>query len=347
MSFALSVKRQDNRRRVLDALRLNGPASRASLARLLGLSKATLSAIASEALEAGWLLEQESRAGGVGRRPTLLSLTPALGVVAAVDINVKSIAVSVADLRGKTLSEITRPAPDNAGALQALVQNVLVSACSDLDRATPLLRAVTLSLPAAIDEQGRLNAVGQPSCLVEIDWYSALDARFPGVLVRLVNNSDAAALAEHAQGIATDWSSFAYIGVGQSGLGVGLVLGGELYTGSRFGAGQIGALALGNDEQPLDGLAWLPRTATFYWQLARLVMLVDHLLDLDGVVVHAVDLDYATWIGELPAMMEGHALRRIALRPAALHGQAPLVGAVRLACETGWADMLQQIASGR
>lgn len=333
----------NNRQRVLDALRRDKPESRAALARSLGLSKATLSVIADEALDAGWIVESESPAGGIGRRPTLLSLAPALGMTAAVDIHADSLSIQVSNLRGEPLAELTRVTPDSAESLQRLVLNELDAACAGCNRLPDSLRAVALSLPAAIDARGRLNAVGEPAFLAQINWHDAVAARFPGALVRLANNSNAASLAEHFEGAAADWSSFAYLGIGQSGVGAGLVLDGKVYSGRRHGAGEIGALVLGDGEQNLDSLVRLPRTEAFYRRLAQLMALMNHLLDLDGIVLHTVDLDHATWAGQLPAILDRYALRPVTLRPAALGSRAPLAGAARLAGDAAWADLLEQV----
>lgn len=343
---ASSQRRHNNRRRVLDALRRHGPASRASLARTLGLSKVTLSAIANDVLADGWVTECDSEPGGVGRRPILLSLAATLGVVAAVDIHAHSLSLRLTNLSGALLVEQTHATPADAEALQSLVVNALNRACVDCGHALESMQAITLSVPAAVDTAGQLNAVGRPVCLAHIDWYQALNAVFEHASVHLINNSNAATLAEHVHGAATDWSHFAYIGIGQSGFGAGLVLDGELYRGSHHGAGEIGALVLGDDQQTLDALVDLPRGAHFYRQLARLVALMDHLLDLDGVIFHALDVDHPTWQQQLSPLLDAHALRPIMLRAAGLGAQAPLIGAAHLAGERAWTDLLAQITDG-
>lgn len=338
-------RRHNNRRRVLDALRRQGPASRASLARSLGLSKVTLSAIANEVLADGWVTECDSEPGGIGRRPILLSLAPTLGVVAAVDIHARSLTLQLADLRGELLTEHTHVTPTDAEGLRKLVVDELASMCAECGCEPTAMRAITLAVPAAVDTAGQLNAVGRPACLAHIDWYQHLEAAFTHASVHLINNSNAATLAEHVQGAATDWAHFAYIGIGQSGFGAGLVLDGELYRGSHHGAGEIGALMLGHDEQTLDALVDLPRDTHFYRQLARLVALMDHLLDLDGVIFHALDVDQTTWQQQLSPLLAEHALRPIMLRAASLGAQAPLLGAAHLAGEQAWTDLLTRVAN--
>ncbi|WP_423822732.1 ROK family transcriptional regulator [Salinisphaera sp. SPP-AMP-43] len=336
MSRSSAERRRNNRVRVLEALRRDGDASRADLARALGLSKVTLSAIASEILEQGWVVEREGEAGSIGRRPTLLRLAPALGVVGTVDIHAESLAVRINDLRGAVLAEQTRATAHDAESLCKGVFDALTAACAACKREPETLLAVGLAVPAAVDTAGQLHTIGQPACLAEIDWRAEFAQRWPRIGVSLVNNNNAATLAEHLEGAAIDWSNFAFVGIGQSGLGCGLVLGDRLYRGSHHGAGEIGALMLGDDGIVLDRLADSPRTDDFYRRLAQLISLMVHLLDMDGIVLHAADHDHATWVRELPKALARHSSREVVLRAAALGERAPMIGAARLATDAAW-----------
>lgn len=336
MSRSSAERRRNNRARVLDALRREGDASRADLARALGLSKVTLSAIASEILAQGWVVEREGEAGSIGRRPTLLSLAPALGVVGSVDIHAESLSVRINDLRSAVLAETTQATARDADDLRDGVFEALAAACAACKRDPGALITLALALPAAVDTAGQLHAVGQPACLAEIDWVAEFARRWPRIGVSLVNNNNAAALAEHLEGAAMDWSNFAFVGIGQSGLGCGLVLGDRLYRGSHHGAGEIGALMLGDDGLALDRLANSPRTDDFYRRLAQLVSLMAHLLDMDGIVLHAADHDHATWVRELPRALLRHSDRDVVLRAAALGERAPMIGTARLATDAAW-----------
>jgi uncharacterized membrane protein len=81
-SGSLRSLRELNSRRVIDALRERGTASRAEIARATGLSRSTVSSIVAELLDAG-LVEEGAEGTGVahgeqgGRPPVLLSLRSA------------------------------------------------------------------------------------------------------------------------------------------------------------------------------------------------------------------------------------------------------------------------------
>src|SRR5205085_4804948 len=73
-----------------------------------------------------------------------------------------------------------------------------------------------------------------------------LEARL-GVGVSVANDINLAAVGERWRGVARGVDNFAFLSVG-TGLGAGLVIGGELVTGYRGGAGEID-FALGGDQR--------------------------------------------------------------------------------------------------
>src|SRR5947207_15978172 len=119
-SGSLAALRRTNRRRVLEALR-QGPASRADLARVTGLSRTTVSSLVSDLERQGLLGEQPAdgpRAGGqrpggrrpggprhggrpaggaAGRPPILVALAARAGAAIGVDFGHRHLRVAVAD----------------------------------------------------------------------------------------------------------------------------------------------------------------------------------------------------------------------------------------------------------
>jgi DNA-binding transcriptional ArsR family regulator len=81
-SGSLTSLRHGNRRRIIDALRERGIASRAELARITSLSRSTVSTIVADLLEARLATERENGApepkeAQTGRPPVMISLDEA------------------------------------------------------------------------------------------------------------------------------------------------------------------------------------------------------------------------------------------------------------------------------
>ena len=94
--------RATNRARILDLLRSQGPMTQAYLARASGLSPATISSIARELREDGWL---EPDHGDGPARGRALALSRSAGVAVGIDFGHSHVRVAVADLAHTVLAE--------------------------------------------------------------------------------------------------------------------------------------------------------------------------------------------------------------------------------------------------
>lgn len=157
------------------------------------------------------------------------------------------VGAAMADATAQRLSleaERVVPTPSGGGAdlLDALVTTV--SALRDEADAGPI---VAIGLGGAGVPQADGGFSDAPNLGdVEFDLVAALGDHF-ACPVTLDNDANVAAIGELVAAATTD--SFAYVAVG-TGIGMGLVLGGELVRGARGAAGEIGYLPLGAD--PLD-----------------------------------------------------------------------------------------------
>src|SRR5438105_10156052 len=93
-----------NRSRVLQALCDNGPLSRAELAKMAGVTRATIGNIANALIESGLVEEHEPReATGVGKPARPLWFVPGAGLSAAAAIRSGVFDVALIDARGDVL----------------------------------------------------------------------------------------------------------------------------------------------------------------------------------------------------------------------------------------------------
>jgi hypothetical protein len=104
---SLQQLRELNRLRLLDVLRREGAVDRAELVRQTGLSRATVSALVSDCMSRGVIVEDVERiaADGRGRRSARLCLDPSAGTAVGVDFGHQHVRVAVADLASTVLTE--------------------------------------------------------------------------------------------------------------------------------------------------------------------------------------------------------------------------------------------------
>jgi predicted NBD/HSP70 family sugar kinase len=241
---SLRSLRERNRLQVLEVVRGRGSVSRADIARRTGLARSTVSTLVNELLNAGLLVERgapEEAVATQGRPPVLLSFDPSAGAVLGLHFDHPLLRVAVADLGYSILAEAERAidvdhdAQDSLDAAVALVDEVLAK--SGADRARLLGAGVGIAGPI---EQGT-GTVGSSAILpgwVGMPIAKELTERLR-VPVHVDNDANVGALAESVLGAGRGASEMAYIMLG-SGIGAGLIIGGQVYRGSGGTAGEIG-----------------------------------------------------------------------------------------------------------
>jgi predicted NBD/HSP70 family sugar kinase len=244
-SGSLESLRERNRRRVLDALRLAGITSRAELARRTGLSRTTVSSLIGDLVREGLVAERvdASTTPGAqgGRPPVLVSLDRRAGAAVGLDFGKTHVTVAVADLGHAVLAEMRRELRGDHRADSDLdVAAELIDAALDeagVDRS--LVLGVGMGLPGPI--QAATGTVASPAILP--GWMGVTAARAMserlGLPVRVDNDANLGALAEHIWGAGQGAAEMVYVKVA-TGIGAGLVLGGRLYEGVGGTAGEIG-----------------------------------------------------------------------------------------------------------
>ncbi|MEU9444747.1 ROK family transcriptional regulator [Streptomyces sp. NPDC048304] len=242
--------RSTNERLLLDRLRALGAASRAQLARETGLSKPTVSSALASLETAGLVHEVGTHAPERGRTAVLYAPDPAAGHALGVDIGRGWLRVAVADLDGALVARTdVRNRARTSAALADLVVDTArqVIAGSGVDPAEVVHGVV--GTPGVYDEKQRRvrYAMHLPG------WgRTGLVDRMReelGVPLEVHNDANLAALGEYTYGVGGGSRLFAYILIG-TGLGMGVVSEGRLFTGAHGLAGEIGFLPWPGRQKP-------------------------------------------------------------------------------------------------
>lgn len=232
-----------NRRVVLQALRLNGALSRADLARSTGLTGQTVSNIVGELETDGLVVADAPIRMARGQPATPYRLVAEGAFALGVQIDRHGTRVVAVDLLGYDLVRLEAPLPTGGPEAGLPVVIALIAEAR---------RQLAVLIP---DVESRLAGLGLampgPFGLAAQDedlWMMSAWQNFPlleslaigtGLEVALQNDAAAAATAEKLSGVAKGLEDFVYLYLGY-GLGAGLVLKGEVYSGGRRNAGEIG-----------------------------------------------------------------------------------------------------------
>jgi predicted NBD/HSP70 family sugar kinase len=252
-----------NRRVIIEALRLNGPLSRADLARATQLTKQAVSNIVDDLEREGLVTAMAVVRRGRGQPFTPYRLVPdgAFAIGLQIDRHVtRAIAVNlVGEVLIRTEAPLLVNGPEaGMSVVLDLVGRIRRGLASRSLEAEKRLIGLGVAMPGpfgidAADENPWMMAAWQKFPLLE-----TLASR-TGLDVSLQNDSAACATAERMVGAAHGLSHAVCLHLGY-GIGAGLIFDGELYSGSSGNAGEIGMALLsprGADRVPLEHRASL------------------------------------------------------------------------------------------
>lgn len=239
-----------NRRVVLETIRLQGPISRAAIARKTGLSIQTLSNIADELLTAGLLREEGVRQGGRGAPAVDLALNPDGGFTFGISLDHRRLVIVLVDLTGRLrrqeTMEIEGLAPKKVlGHVKRLATGLARKVGARADR----LWGAGVVMPMLF-ENGAPVAFGPTSMPAwqDVPIVALLSAAM-GIPVVVENDATAAAVGEQFHGAGRRLRDFFYVYIGV-GVGGGMILSGHPYRGSAGRAGELGHVVVAPGGRP-------------------------------------------------------------------------------------------------
>jgi predicted NBD/HSP70 family sugar kinase len=238
--------REINRRIALNLIRTHQPVSRADLARLMGTRRGAASLLVNQLMQEGAIFEGATGEAKRGRKPTFLFIDSRERCVVAVDIRPTRTFVMVTDLIGRQLASVTsypteREPKRFVAGLAKRVKAVLAEH-RDLGRC----EGVGVVVPGMVAAQTGCVLLAPNLGWRDFCLRDALGAALD-LPVQIENSGKACALAQlWASGDARAPSNFVYLTV-SDGLGVGIVLGGELVRGQHNIAGEFAHVPLNLD----------------------------------------------------------------------------------------------------
>jgi predicted NBD/HSP70 family sugar kinase len=233
--------RRQNRSLLLRALFHAGPMSRADLARASGLTPTTVSNVIGELVSEG-MIEEAGRtlSGSVGKPATLVSVVADARHVVCLDLSCAGeIRGAVVDLARKVVARrsVRRREASGAALIGQRVATTAIEIAGELASQTdrPLL-GIGVATPGVVDTDGvvvRAAHLGLDHVTLGPQLTAAL-----GLPVRVANDAHAAALGELAF-VTSDYGNVLLVRIAE-GIGAGLVINHQLFTGTAHAAGEIG-----------------------------------------------------------------------------------------------------------
>jgi predicted NBD/HSP70 family sugar kinase len=238
--------RQINRRIALNFIRLQQPMSRADLARQSGLQRSTVSAIVDQLIDEGWVTEGAAGRSPRGRRPRNLHLNVERAGILGVELRPETTTVGLAGVDARFMGQSTFP---TAATPERFIED-LAAATVELRRAHPrvLCEGMGVSLPGRVDDSGRL--VFAPNLGWAPVQITQMIETAVGLPVNVENAANACALAELWFGRHPEHVRNIVAVTVSEGIGVGLLLNGQLVHGAGSMAGEFGHVSLDESGPP-------------------------------------------------------------------------------------------------
>lgn len=228
--------------RVVRLMRARGVMSRGDLAQQLGMSRATVTGLVKDLIDRGILQEIAGGRATGGRRARFLDFNPDFATVLGVDMGATSVDIALANFRGDVLARHNEPIDVRDGPEPVLgrVVEIAQSLIARVPGSGEALRSIGIGVPGPVDfANGTLNV---PPIMPGWERYPIrpkIQETFPHTTVVVDNDVNIMALGELRAGTGKGVDHFVFVKVG-TGIGAGIVVGGEIYRGSTGSAGDIG-----------------------------------------------------------------------------------------------------------
>jgi N-acetylglucosamine repressor len=243
------LPREINRQIALNLVRARQPLSRADLARLMGIRRGAVSRLVDTLMAEGLLFEGATGEAARGRKPKFLYVDSRTRCVLAVDIRPTRTSLMVTDLLGHAIGDIDSfPTEiDPKKFVRRLADRITRTLA---DHAATTCAGIGMVVPGMVDAAGA-TVLFAP----RLGWRNvplgAMLARLIKLPIQIENSGRAGALAQ-MWGLRADPSATgdtAYVSV-SDGLGIGIVVRGELLRGRHNVAGEFGHIPINVDGPP-------------------------------------------------------------------------------------------------
>ena len=233
---------------VLQLLFSNKDLSRAHISRVSGLSKQTISSVMVDLENAHLVEETGVTEGGVGRRAQTYRLSPQAGFAVGIDLGGTNFRSGLVDFSGNVLAELSIESPHSSVDELLDIMSKTISQLFEKAK-VPMTQfaQIVIGIPGAVNPAtGVISNAPNLEYLDNLILRNLIQTKFH-VSTLVENDVNIAALGELEKSKTED---FGFIAIG-TGVGMGLILDGELRRGFNGGAGEIGYLPLGeNLDQP-------------------------------------------------------------------------------------------------
>lgn len=231
-----------NQYRILNTIRIAETISRTEIADIIGHSRATVTNITARMIENGLIYEKKVKGSTArGRNRILLAINPKAAYVVGVKVSAFRIGCVVTDILANIRSSIVMPVRTNKRPVEFvadLIEEAVRHCINEAGLHLKQISGIGIGLPGLVDSREGIS------------YWSPLYQKGPTTLKALIqerfnidtfvdNDANTVTLAQLWSGKGKGINNFIVITI-EDGLGMGVVIDGELHRGSNGFAGELG-----------------------------------------------------------------------------------------------------------
>jgi len=280
----------ENRKLVFSHIFYNPGISRPEITALTELSAASVARITDELLEEGLIIEQDSEAGKVGRRPTLLYVCGKNVPALAIELDRDKQICAVADLTGTVQYRTERDFNAHEHTPEEmceLIREMINEVIDSPEMSGKQFAGIGIALPGLIDMDSGVVKLSSQLHWHNVPLKAMLTKMFPDMPVLLDNEMNARALAEYIFGKMRNEQNAVVLGIG-SGVGAGIIIDGKIYRGAANMSGEVGHITMDiNGKMCQCGSYGCLQTYVADWALIEDAQRFKHDADINDIVTLA------------------------------------------------------------
>jgi len=227
---------------ILEILRKHGPISRPDISKEMGINVVTISNYVDDFIKHNLVYEKELDVSEGGRRPTLLDLNSKAGYVIGIGLNLMNMVGLLVDVKGNIISktQIARP----RASVKEITESVLEIIREILRRSKDCassIRGIGVGIAGLVNKKD--GSIHWPQKMDHYYTYASVDLPLKDLIekefnlpVLIENDATSACFGEHWLDLDRGYKNVLYM---FSGVGCGIMINGEVYTGANGYAGEV------------------------------------------------------------------------------------------------------------
>lgn len=231
-----------NQFQILNTIRIAGAISRTEIAQIVGHSRATVTNITARMIANDLIYEKEVEGTAArGRNRILLAINPGAAYVVGVKVSAFRIGCVVTDILANVKSSVVMPVRTSerpAEFVADLIEEAIRHCVKEAGLSLKQISGIGIGIPGLVDSREGVSYWSPLYRRGDTTLRELIQERF-SIDTYVDNDANTVTLAQLWAGQGVGINNFIVVTI-EDGLGMGVIIDGELYRGSRGFAGEMG-----------------------------------------------------------------------------------------------------------